>query len=351
MDENFEQSNAFRDVPPPPEAPEPPRTENSAPRGGNIPPQPDAAPPKKVRRAGTFTLGLVLVAAGVLLILRTVMPELNLTFATNLAPVVLIALGIEVLIYAARPDVKLKYDGVSIFLCLLILLFVGGAGLFGRVWDTYGPSASLAESRLSDEYEAQATALLRADDTLSDAINDLSVRVDLLQPVVDPATAALQSGDYMTLYITTWPGAFTDRLEFATMARTVIDRCQEAGLPFTNYQFDTLQRDIEDDTVTYELFVNSEWQFDATAENLARDVYESYWYGGNTFSSYEEMTSYRQDMLRDNLSEQYWQEFGDYPTDEWLDEQMAKVATAESAVPAAPEAPAAPDAPEAADSV
>ena len=56
-------------------------------------------------------------------------------------------------------------------------------------------------------------------------------------------------------------------------------------------------------------------------------------------------------MLRDNLSEQYWQEFGDYPTDEWLDEQMAKVATAESAVPAAPEAPAAPDAPEAADSV
>ena len=180
MDENFEQSNAFRDVPPPPEAPEPPRTESSAPRGGNIPPQPDAAPPKKVRRAGTFTLGLVLVAAGVLLILRTVMPELNLTFATNLAPVVLIALGIEVLIYAARPDVKLKYDGVSIFLCLLILLFVGGAGLFGRVWDTYGPSASLAESRLSDEYAAQATALLRADDTLSDAINDLSVRVDLL---------------------------------------------------------------------------------------------------------------------------------------------------------------------------
>ena len=131
----------------------------------------------------------------------------------------------------------------------------------------------------------------------------------------------------MTLYITTWPGAYGDRLEFATMARTVIDRCQAAGLPFTNYQFDTLQRDLADDTVTYELFVNSEWQFDATAENLARDVYESYWYGGNTFSSYEEMADYRQDMLRANLSEQYWQEFGDYPTDEWLDEQMAKVAT------------------------
>lgn len=356
MDEKYEQNDAFRDVPPAPEAPEPPRTDDAGepPRGANIPPQPQAAPPKKVRRAGTFTLGLVLVAAGVLLILRTVAPDLNLTFAANLAPVVLIALGIEVLVYAARPDVKLKYDGVSIFLCLLILLFVGGAGLFGKVWDTYGPSANLAESRLSDEYETQAAALLRADGALTDTINDLSVHVDLVQPVTDPSTAALQAGDYMTLYITVWPGAYSDRLAFATMARTVIDRCQAAGLPFTNYQFDTLQRDIPDDSVTYELFVNSAWQFDATAENLAREVYETYWYNDSGFSSYEEMENYREEMLRSNLSEEYWQEFGDYPPEDWLDDQMAKVATAETAAPAAAEAPesstSAPLAPEAPES-
>ena len=72
-------------------------------------------PPKKVRRAGTFTLGLVLVAAGVLLVLSSVLPSFDMRWALRLAPVVFIGLGIEVLIYAARPDVKLKYDGVSIF--------------------------------------------------------------------------------------------------------------------------------------------------------------------------------------------------------------------------------------------
>ena len=72
------------------------------------PPAPDPVPrPRKVRRVGTFTFGLVLVAAGVLLILRSVMPQLDLSFVASLAPVVLIALGIEVLIYAARPDVTL----------------------------------------------------------------------------------------------------------------------------------------------------------------------------------------------------------------------------------------------------
>ena len=39
-----------------------------------VPPAPNPAPqpPKKVRRVGTFTFGLLLVAAGVLLILRAV---------------------------------------------------------------------------------------------------------------------------------------------------------------------------------------------------------------------------------------------------------------------------------------
>ena len=86
-----------------------------------------AQPPRKVRRVGTFTFGLLLVVAGVMLILRTVMPSLDLRFVVNLLPVALIALGIEVLIYAARPNVQLKYDGLSIFVCILILMGVGGS--------------------------------------------------------------------------------------------------------------------------------------------------------------------------------------------------------------------------------
>ena len=49
-------------------------------------------------------------------------------WALRLAPVVFIGLGIEVLIYAARPDVKLKYDGVSIFLCIDLVCCARAAG-------------------------------------------------------------------------------------------------------------------------------------------------------------------------------------------------------------------------------
>ena len=49
-------------------------------------------PPKKVRRAGTFTLGLVLVAAGVLLVLSSVLPSFDMRWVLRLAPVVFIGL-------------------------------------------------------------------------------------------------------------------------------------------------------------------------------------------------------------------------------------------------------------------
>ena len=75
-------------------------------------------PPVKVRRVGTFSLGLMLVAIGAIQLAQIFMPNVNVLSVVKYAPVVLIVLGIEVLIYAARPDVKIKYDGISIFLCI-----------------------------------------------------------------------------------------------------------------------------------------------------------------------------------------------------------------------------------------
>ena len=105
-------------------------------------------PPKKVRRAGTFTLGLVLVAAGVLLVLSSFLPSFDMRWALRLAPVVFIGLGIEVLIYAARPDVKLKYDGVSIFLCIVLVCGAGCGAIVGRALEYYDPAVSQAEEQL-----------------------------------------------------------------------------------------------------------------------------------------------------------------------------------------------------------
>ena len=62
-------------------------------------------PPVKVRRVGTFSLGLMLVAIGAIQLAQIFMPNVNVLSVVKYAPVVLIVLGIEVLIYAARHDV------------------------------------------------------------------------------------------------------------------------------------------------------------------------------------------------------------------------------------------------------
>lgn len=65
--------------------------------------------PKKVRRVGSIAFALVLIAAGVLLIVYQFVPQFDLLKILKFSPVILIALGIEMLVYSARPDVKVKF--------------------------------------------------------------------------------------------------------------------------------------------------------------------------------------------------------------------------------------------------
>lgn len=300
-----------------------------------VPPvqNPATQPPRKVRRVGTVTFGLLLVAAGVLLILRAVAPDLDLRFVVSLLPVALIALGLEVLIYAARPNVQLRYDGVSIFVCILILFGVGGSSVMLQLWNEYGPSAHVAEMRLGNELQSDATAALRSVPGLGDNIYDVSVVLDFNHGVTNPTTETVQPGDRAQLYVTVYQGRYQSAREFAALARQVVDACQADGLPFNQYRFDTYTYDVPDGTVTYSLDMDTAWQLTAGTDALADNVYQSYWYDGNAFSGYEDMANYQQEMIRQDLIEDYQEKFGESPTEEWVDEQMAALdmATAESA--------------------
>ena len=75
-------------------------------------------PARPVRRVGTTTMGLVLIVAGVAITAGLLNPRLDFTLLCKLSPLVLVALGVEVLI-AARParQAKLKYDFLSMLVC------------------------------------------------------------------------------------------------------------------------------------------------------------------------------------------------------------------------------------------
>jgi hypothetical protein len=74
---------------------------------------------KNVRRVGTVTLGFAFIAVGIILGGYYFVPNFNWRFALKLLPLLLVMLGVEVLVAAARPE-RFKYDIFSIFLCILL---------------------------------------------------------------------------------------------------------------------------------------------------------------------------------------------------------------------------------------
>ena len=93
--------------------------------------------PKKVRRVGSIAFALVLIAAGVLLIVHQFVPQFDLLKILKFSPVILIALGIEMLVYCARPDVKVKFDwlamlGTAFTLCVPARACMAGTAAVGQ---------------------------------------------------------------------------------------------------------------------------------------------------------------------------------------------------------------------------
>ena len=96
---------------------------------------------EKQRRVGTFTLGVVLVTAGILMLVSMFWPQLNLEWALKCSPLILIGLGVETLI-AAKGGGKVKYDWVGMVLCFVLVC--AALCLYAVAWCLmYGPEYGL----------------------------------------------------------------------------------------------------------------------------------------------------------------------------------------------------------------
>lgn len=78
---------------------------------------------KNNRRVGTLTAGLVLVAFGILFLLRTFVGSVDYRFIFSCWPVILILLGLELLLSRFTAEERLRYDGAAIFLVLVMAGF------------------------------------------------------------------------------------------------------------------------------------------------------------------------------------------------------------------------------------
>ena len=78
----------------------------------------------KTHRVGTITLGIMMVMFGVLFLVHMVMPMIAYHFIFRLWPVMIIALGVEILLANAKSEqVTFVYDKGAIFLMIIISFF------------------------------------------------------------------------------------------------------------------------------------------------------------------------------------------------------------------------------------
>ena len=81
-----------------------------------------AGPPVKERRVGRLTLGVTLIATGVVLLLTMFVPGFSLFTVAKFAPVILILIGVEILVnVCVARGVRLRYDFLSMFVCFLLI--------------------------------------------------------------------------------------------------------------------------------------------------------------------------------------------------------------------------------------
>lgn len=88
------------------------------------------------RRVGTLTLGIILIIIGIAYLLSNIY---NLEISVQILkwwPITFIMIGIEVLIYnhkALKENCSIRFDGISLFLIILILFFSFSACVFSKI--------------------------------------------------------------------------------------------------------------------------------------------------------------------------------------------------------------------------
>ena len=193
--------------------------EKRADSAGNPPVSPSAAPPvpQRVRRVGTFTMGLSLIASGSVALICLFDPGFDIVTVLRFSPLVLILLGTEVLLSSVifRND-RLKYDFWSGVVCFFLICMSVGAALLPPLWEQYGPGRERLRTELTHQAETLCYDALKGEPS----IQSLDIDLDLaggLSEYRDTSLESLSHTGRIFLHFTL-AGDFTGEKQFAEKA-------------------------------------------------------------------------------------------------------------------------------------
>ena len=283
-----------------------------------------AEPPKKVRRVGTMAFAVLLIAGGVLLLAQQFMPKVNLLAVLKFSPAILIVLGIEVLVYSAKPDVKLKFDWLGVLGCAFILATVGAASLMPMAYRWLGVDNRYAENRIEQQVVDSMYQQLSADPELKAKITSMYASAYFNHTDMENTDYTLQPGDTLILYLNFRQDTAGNEQEFAANCAAIAQAAKAAGWNFTTMNFGT-EENVGGVYDTYRAEFPQSFAEGLTTEQLAKRVQKSYYYDYACYDSKEARDNAIKADLREQISNRYADEHDDvYPSDDYLNEETER---------------------------
>ena len=152
------------------------------------------------------------------------------------------------LVYCARPDVKVKFDWLAMLGTAFTLCIVGTAALLPLAISEWNPAREYARNRIESQKADAMYSALTADPALKAKLNSLNVEARFFHEADGDYT--LQSGDDCILYAAL-QGPYADAETFAADCMAVMQRAADDGLGFTCYHFNA--DEDTDDGISYYL--------------------------------------------------------------------------------------------------
>ena len=226
---------------------------------------------KSIRRIGTVTMGLALIATGIIILARMIDPEFDLIQVAKFSPVILICLGFEVLFaYFAGKGEKLKYDFLSGFVCLILISASLGLAAAEPVYNLYGPNRYRAEAVIENEITEQYSQRLSG---LPVANINAAVSIDRFDRNYQSAVD-LQPWDSASLSIY-FADSYETKADFAIQCREALDRLADYDITFESIYLNDGERALsqQEGREVYRLQISGDTGRNLSADELAKLIY------------------------------------------------------------------------------
>lgn len=246
----------------------PPKTAPKRPAG----PQPKEEK-QPVRRVGSITLGLCLMAVGVCFLLYYFAPGFDWVLVAKVgAPLALVALGVEVIWCASHPG-RWKYDFLAVFGCLFLMAGAFCLTLLPLFWEAVDPAQRRQLDVLTTQYEDELYEALRDEVRLSalDVYADTNFGTDAPRTIQGLDDSGVRLWMDVELYGPYDRAGSEDKNveQFAADCYAVLEAVRAKGVLPDRIHFEW-QR--PDDTTGCELTLYGRPQMDWTAEQIAEQA-------------------------------------------------------------------------------